>query len=254
MRIAIRMDDIAPGMDMGRFGAFRDMLEERGIRPLIGIVPRVEDPKLMLEPPGEDFWELVRLLVRDRGWIPAMHGLTHVYSTGNGGLFPLNRQSEFAGLPAAEQRGMLRRGREILESRGITTDIFMAPSHSYDRQTLSALSETGFKAVTDGYGRRPYIRQGLVFYPISVDRRRSLRSAADGYTTFVVHTNTMSSADMDGYRRMLDRYGDRFISYDELMGVPAVKRGPAGSAWEYSLALAKRSAVGLRGRLRRGRT
>ncbi len=49
MKILIRMDDIAPGMDMGNFRRFKRLLDEYNIRPLIGVVPENRDPKLMVE-------------------------------------------------------------------------------------------------------------------------------------------------------------------------------------------------------------
>ncbi len=39
MKIAVRMDDIAPGMDWKKFNDFKELLDEYGIKPLIGVVP-----------------------------------------------------------------------------------------------------------------------------------------------------------------------------------------------------------------------
>ena len=36
MKIAVRMDDIAPGMDWKKFNDFKELLDEYGIKPLIG--------------------------------------------------------------------------------------------------------------------------------------------------------------------------------------------------------------------------
>ncbi len=74
----------------------------------------------------------------------AMHGYQHIYGTSKGGIFPLNHFSEFAGEPLEEQRKKIAAGRQILENHGVHTDIFMAPGHSYDRNTLTALMENGF--------------------------------------------------------------------------------------------------------------
>ena len=46
MKIVIRLDDISPGMDMGKFRRFKRLLDEYHIKPLIGVVPENLDPKL----------------------------------------------------------------------------------------------------------------------------------------------------------------------------------------------------------------
>ena len=66
-------------------------------------------------------------------------------------MVPLNDFSEFAGLGFEQQFAMLEKGKAILESHGIKTDIFMAPAHSYDRNTLNALQKLGFTKMTDGF-------------------------------------------------------------------------------------------------------
>ncbi len=254
MRIAIRMDDITPDMDWDKFGRFKAVLDEGGIRPLIGVVPKTQDKKLHICEDREDFWEWLGGLQRD-GWHIAMHGLNHVYRTDRGGLFPLNRQSEFAGLSFEEQLSMLQEGRRLLREKGIETDIFMAPSHSYDRNTLRALKAAGFRAVTDGFGRAPYIRgkEGLVFYPVSFRKEADLNSSRDGITTFVVHANTMSDKEFEWYRKLVE--SGRAVSYDEMLGAPARREPLLHQALEYTMAKGKYLGVragtlakGLRGR------
>ncbi|MBO5623235.1 MAG: DUF2334 domain-containing protein, partial [Butyrivibrio sp.] len=39
MNITIRMDDITPDMDWDKFLRFKSLLDEHGIKPLIGVVP-----------------------------------------------------------------------------------------------------------------------------------------------------------------------------------------------------------------------
>ena len=49
MKIVIRMDDIAPNMDMGKFRRFKRLLDEYKIQPLIGVIPENKDEKLMID-------------------------------------------------------------------------------------------------------------------------------------------------------------------------------------------------------------
>ena len=143
MRITVRLDDITPDMDWERFYRFKALLDKYQIKPLIGVVPDNRDENLRAKAQGapEDFWACIRQL-RDQGWQIAMHGFRHIYATKKGGLFPLNDFSEFAGLPFEEQRRMLLEGKRILEEGGIRTELFMAPAHSYDGNTIRALKQS----------------------------------------------------------------------------------------------------------------
>ncbi len=248
MKIAVRMDDIAPGMDWKKFADFKVLLDEYGIKPLIGVVPDNQDRNLeRTEENGkdrhehmpEDFWEYVKGL-QEQGWIVAMHGYRHVYTQKKGGVFPLNLFSEFAGLPLAEQLAMLEKGRSVLDSHGIKTDIFMAPAHSYDRNTLKALRQAGFGRITDGFGSKPYLWKQMCFYPISFRLGSSLKKN-HGITTMVVHVNTVNRKDMENYRRIFREY--ETISYGDYLQTEAVKRGWAGHGVEYLLAVGKRILV-----------
>lgn len=240
MKIAIRLDDVTPDMDWARFERFCGMMDARGIRPLLGIVPDHHDPKLRIDPPREDFWDYVKALRDEKGYTLCMHGCHHVYTTDKGGLLPLNRQSEFAGVPYEEQRDLLQKGKRILASHGIETDLFMAPAHTYDLNTLRALKSCGFAGLTDGFGSRPYVYEDLLFYPISWRRSDSLKKT-DGYTTFVVHCSAMEESDFASWEKILAE--QEIISYEELLAQDAVRRGAFGRAGEYVMAAAKRALV-----------
>ena len=266
MKIVIRLDDITPGMDMGNFRRFKRLLDEHNIQPLIGVVPENKDPKLnnqyddrvedrrqrneaveverrhgdrraafdddmTEENPG--FWRMVRGL-QTEGWIISMHGLNHVYTTKKGGLLPLNKQSEFAGLSFEEQRDMISRGKKILGSHGIATDFFMAPSHTYDKNTIEALLENGFRRVTDGFGRAAYRRLDMTFYPISYRKESTRNDKREGYTTFVVHTNTLTNDDFQYYSDLFDE--GNVVSWNEWLMEEPVEAGALQGLKEYLMA------------------
>lgn len=239
MRIAVRLDDITPAMDWNKFETFAELLNEYDIKPLIGVVPDNRDENLNRDTKRADFWEYVKRL-QENGWVIAQHGYQHVYTQHKGGSFPLNDFSEFAGVPYEEQLVMLERGKEILAGHGIVTDLFMAPAHSYDRNTLQALRQAGFRGLTDGFGSGPYLWCGLTFYPISFRLESSLKKEK-GITTMVVHTNTLSDRDMERYRKIFKE--QETVSYGEYLREKAGKRTAAGHAWEYMLAWTKHMLV-----------
>lgn len=266
MKIVIRLDDISPGMDMGKFRRFKRLLDENHIRPLIGVVPDNLDPKLEASA-GEDdddnlaaktrqtdpddkitekdypFWHLVRNL-QSEGWIIAMHGLHHVYTTNKGGMLPLNRKSEFAGIDLEKQIQMIAEGKKILGTHGIATDFFMAPSHSYDKNTITALLESGFRRVTDGFGKKAYRRFDMTFYPISFKKDAALKDESEGYTTFVVHTNTLNGDDFAFYEKVFE--SGKVVSWDDWLMQEPVEASDFQGIKEYLMARIKYIAVNKR--------
>ncbi len=240
----MRLDDITPDMDFEKFNKMKQLLDTYQIKPLIGVVPFNEDKNLMRNPKREDFAEFLQGLVKE-GWVVALHGYEHLYTTDKGGIFPLNHFSEFAGLPLKKQNEMIAKGKEKLHSWGIDTDIFMAPAHTFDRNTLKALCSNGFRYVTDGFGKKPYKRRGLIFLPIAV-KQSDCYKQIDAYTTLVFHTNTMEDKEFEKYQRMFEENKASFISYADYIGQKPCNRNVFGHVWEYGMATLKHFLVKLR--------
>lgn len=246
MKIAVRLDDITPDMNWEAFLKFKELLDRYQVKPLIGVVPDNKDENLKgsNKDRPEDFWAYIAKLQKS-GWVIAMHGYQHIYTTGKGGIFPLNNFSEFAGISYEKQRQMLEAGKELLRQKGIETDLFMAPAHSYDQNTLRALRDTGFHALTDGFGSCPYRYQELTFYPISF-RTSSTLQKKKGYSTMVVHAATNTKQDLERYEGYFQRKDVQWVSYEEFLNVPALKRGKMGRIREFLMAKGKFILVRLR--------
>jgi predicted deacetylase len=210
-------------------------------------VPDNRDEMLQIDEKRAGFWEYV-LKLQAEGWTIAQHGVYHVYTTKKMGCFPLNRLSEFAGLPYDTQYKMLSDGKDILEKNGIKTDIFMAPAHSFDKNTLKALKNLGFTKITDGFGDMPYIKNGITYYPISYKQSSSLKKDK-GYTTFVVHSNTMNDKDFARYEQMFKENSDKLISYSELLKLKPEKRNVFENVKEYIMALTKFTLVNVKSKI-----
>ena len=241
MKIAIRLDDITPDMDWEKFRRLEKLLDENHIAPLIGIVPDNQDENLKRNPVMPGFEMQIRKW-KAKNWVIAMHGWKHVYTTKRGGVFPLNNFSEFAGVPKEKQREMIYDGKVKLQKQGIFTDIFMAPAHSFDKNTLTILKEAGFKYITDGFGSEPYEWRGLTFLPIAFQRNKDIEKN-EGYTTLVFHTNTMNEQDFLNFEKILQKHKKDFISYKEYLNVSVRKQTGSGRIKEYSMAMMKRLLV-----------
>lgn len=251
MKIAVRIDDITPDMDWESFYRFKELLDQYEIKPLIGIVPDNQDKNLMRDKKREDFWIYIKELY-GAGWSIGLHGYQHVYTTKKGGLFPLNHFSEFAGVSYEKQKEMLVEGKKIFQEHGITTDIFMAPGHSYDRNTLNILSELGFRYVTDGFGNQPYMetQSGLVFLPIAFQSEKDINKSK-GYTTLVYHLNGMTAKQFKKHEKIIREHKESFISYEDYSKVVPISRLFAGRVKEKLLVSMKYFLVRIRTLLRR---
>lgn len=215
MQVTIRLDDITPDMDWSKFNRFESILDELGIKPIIGVVPKCMDDTLHIEDDNPAFWDEIRRL-KDKGWVIAMHGFNHVYTTDKGGLFPLNQFSEFAGVDYDTQLQKITLGRNILLEQGIETNVFMPPGHTFDKNTVRALKENRFKAITDGFGRKPYKRDGIVYYPIAERRGSVFENNYVGRTTLVYHLNTMTEDDINLVAVKLRQNKDKLMSFELL--------------------------------------
>ena len=237
--IAVRIDDVTPDMDWDSFEKFKQLLDEYQIKPLIGVVPDNQDANLQRGTYREDFWEYVKSL-QEEGWSVALHGYQHVYTTGKGGMFPLNNFSEYAGLDYAQQLDMLSFGQRTLRSHGIETDIFMAPGHSYDQNTLRALQQLGFRYITDGFGDRPYVMEKyqLTFLPIAFQSGKDIEKR-EKYTTLVYHINNMSEKQLEYQKNLMARHKEDFISFQEYQQVTPVRSTLWSRQKEYWMARAK---------------
>lgn len=243
-KIAIRIDDVTENMDWDKFNRFEAILEKYGICPLIGVIPVNRDQSLAVGKKKEDYADWLKEKQK-RGWVIAMHGYDHIYTTKKGGMFPLNHFSEFAGLDFASQLDKLREGVRAMQAMNLRTEIFMAPAHSFDRNTVKALKKCGFRYITDGFGSGPYERGGMIYLPIALQKSKEFKKKK-GITTFVVHTATMREEDFLSYEQMLEKYQDQFVSYEDMLKRSAVSRNLFMDLWEYGLAVMKNFLCGIR--------
>ena len=241
MKIAVRLDDITPDMDWKRFLAVKEILDSLQIKPLIGIVPDNKDENLHICKAAGDFWEYVKNL-QDEGWSIALHGFHHIYTTKKGGLFPLNHFSEFAGVSYEKQKQMIEEGTAILKRNGLQTTLFMAPGHSYDKNTLRALLSCGYTGITDGFGKVPYLWEKMTFYPISFKQSKTFKQK-NGISTIVLHVNTLTEEEIKRYQQLLTEHKTQMVSYSEMLSMTPQKRYLPGRMREFFMAVIKHRLV-----------
>src|SRR6267143_1112909 len=116
----LRFDDICPTMNWRVWAEIESVLVQRQLKPILAVVPDNHDPGLQVDSPAGDFWDRVRAWQK-WGWTIALHGFQHRYVSRNAGLVATRKKSEFAGLPATEQREKLRCGMEIFKRERVSS-------------------------------------------------------------------------------------------------------------------------------------
>jgi hypothetical protein len=146
-----------------------------------------------------------------------MHGLTHeLRPTASKLILPFYSKSEFGGLPLDRQAQKLRRAWEIFCSQGVHPKIWIAPAHSFDIETLKALTlETPIRVVSDGLARDQYFQHGVYWLP---QQLWSFEEKRSGLWTVCLHPNSLSLQEIAGIQAQLERqYRSRMTSFDNLV-------------------------------------
>ncbi|AQQ54225.1 DUF2334 domain-containing protein [Planococcus lenghuensis] len=201
-KFLFRLDDIAPNMNWTNYEKLKEVFVYYGIKPLLGVIPDNQDLELKGHP-GIDpviFWEEIR----DRqkaGWEVAVHGYQHLYATNESGIIGLQARSEFAGLSYNQQLDKLKKATQIFRENKVEYITFMAPSHSFDSNTIRALRRVGICSVTDGFGLSAYRRNKMLFVPQLFAKPKKLPL---GTYTFCLHLNTMTAEDIVQVERFLE--------------------------------------------------
>ena len=215
-KILIRFDDICPTMDFEQFHIAETMMDEYQLKPLIGVVPDCKDEDLQISDVKNDFWDYV-LALQKKGYTIAMHGLNHVFDSPHKGMVNNRVGSEFSGHSLEVQVEKIRKGKEILQSHGIETDIFFAPAHSYDDNTIKALSLCGFKYISDGKSSKAYEKYGVKLLPCRSGGCPKIPK--HGYVTAVFHAHEWAWLNKkycyDEFKTLLKNYHNDVVSFDE---------------------------------------
>lgn len=220
VKILIRFDDICPTMSFEQFGRAVDLMETYGVKPLIGVIPDCKDPDLKIEPQREDFWEYVKSL-SNKGFTIAMHGYQHIFDSKCHGIVDKRMESEFAGHSYEVQYEKIRNGKEILKAHGISTDVFFAPAHSYDNNTIKALSQLGFKYVSDGKSNKPFIREGIMMLPCRSGGCPKIKKRGMYTTVFHAHewNRPEKAYGFDDLKHLLENHLNEIVSFDTYRSV-----------------------------------
>lgn len=218
MKIAVRLDDINPRMDLRRFNDVKRMLDRYGVCPLIGVVPNNRDDGIAPAKEAIKDYDQMLIKLKNAGWIIAMHGVTHCY------LDISKNKSEFCGLSYDKQYELLKMGKECLEKTiGDEVCTFFAPSNRHDELTVAALKNLGFTHMSYGENDNVF-GEDMIYIPIARGIRQVIRlfrfyKKRNGITTLVIHPNTTSDKLLARYDKLLGAiYKEhRLVNYGDVL-------------------------------------
>ena len=211
MSYYIRLDDACEKRDICRWNRIEKILDKYDIIPLVGIIPCCEDPMMEGYKVDDNFWNRVNKW-HAKGWVIAMHGHKHVFVTEDGGINPVNKKSEFAGVSLDVQKLKIRDGVEIFRLHGLEPKVFFAPAHTFDRNTLVALKkESNIRVISDTIASKPYFRWGFTFIP---QQSGHVRKLPFNTVTFCYHPNNMNNTDFEALERFIVHNRKRFGNFE----------------------------------------
>jgi predicted deacetylase len=168
----VRFDDICPTMNWEMWSRIEKVLLAQNIKPILAVIPDNQDEKLRVALANSSFWEEVRKW-QGWGWTIGLHGYQHRFVTEEAGIVGIQPRSEFAGVPPAEQEEKLRRAVEIFRTNGVQPEVWIAPAHSFDWNTVAALQKLGIITISDGFAVAPHTdSRGLLWVPQQLWRFR----------------------------------------------------------------------------------
>ncbi len=213
-KFILRFDDICETMAWNRFYLIKDLLLSLNIKPILGVIPINKDPKLQIFKPRDRkyFFSTIKNLQKNNQWSIAQHGTYHTYHKISNDLLEINSKSEFSELSYKQQLNLIKIGKTELLKYDIKSNIFMAPSHSFDEKTLEALKFIGFKYITDGFGFYPMKKYELTFVPQLFS---SFNNIGFGIYTVCIHLNTLSDKNFENLINNIKNKRNSIISFDE---------------------------------------
>lgn len=213
-RYLIRLDDACPTDKIVIWDALESMFDKYNIKPLISVIPQCKDKSISYTHENEAFWERIRRY-QGKGYSIGMHGFNHVFTTKCKGLVPMNAFSEFAGLPLSVQRDKIKKGFHLMISHRVRPNVWVAPGHSFDENTLLALkNETDIEVVSDGIALFPYKKFGFLWIP---QQLWSLKPFFLGFATVCLHPNLLVDRDCKVLNNAFARYAEHIVTFESVI-------------------------------------
>ena len=212
--VILRFEDFCPTVNWQIWDRIEPLLVECSVCPILAVIPDNHDQSLIVSRPDKDFWCRVQSWQR-RGWTVGLHGYQHRYWTRKDGMYGRKGVSEFAGLPYEVQEIKLHNAMRIFREHEIKPEVWLAPAHSFDDNTIKVLLSMDVRVINDGYALYPYKdERGIVWVPQQIGRFRKLPI---GIWTICIHFNHWTAEDLERFRADLNRFRARILSLGSVL-------------------------------------
>ena len=128
--------------------------------------------------------------------------------------FGYGGRSEFCGHPLEIQMIKVKDGLKKFDSEKIKIRSFYAPNHTYDKNTLNALKNSGINEIIDGYGLMPYTENNIKFIPQLFYKIFLLPF---GIQSTQIHLNYWKQKDFDNFEKFILNNSNKIITYDQAL-------------------------------------
>lgn len=220
LKLMIRFDDLCPTMNHDMWRKVEKICMKNQISPILAVIPDNHDPKFNYDY-DSNFWMRIKYL-QEKGWSIGLHGLHHTNISENSGLMGITELSEFIPKSYVEQDDMIKKGLKIFRENNIIADMFVAPYHSFDMNTLKALKNNDIYIVSDGFYSHPVKREGIIYIPCQLWERS--RIPHNGFYTICCHTDQWDENDLLHFEQLVKRHKKRIISFAEIGEIKDVKK------------------------------
>ena len=198
--IIFRMDDIVLQPDSIQDEVLQ-LFKRHGVPLTWGVIP-FSDAEQARGQTDSRYLNTLRKAIEKGELEIALHGFSHTRRTGTA------LKTEFAGLSLQEQSRLLNKGKSYLEDTlDISTPFFIPPWNTYDKNTLVALSSSGFEGISADLGGVS-LPNGLAYLPATkidfADWNELLRLSNEKQGVIIVLFHSYTFADSRFTLRYLD--------------------------------------------------
>lgn len=211
--LLIRFDDLCPTMNHTVWMQVENICNKYNIKPILAVIPDNQD-SLFAHSYDENFWQHMKALQK-LGWTIGLHGLHHTFCSSNSGKMKITSHSEFVPKSYAEQVEIIAEGKRIFAEKGLKIDLFIAPCHSFDENTLLALRKNGISIISDGFYNRPVRdKDGIVYIPSRLWERS--RIPQKGFYTICCHAEFWKEDDLSHFEELIKKYQKNIIAVSDI--------------------------------------
>lgn len=218
-KFIVRFDDICPTFRWDIWDEVVNILDNYNIKPIIAVIPNNEDPSLKNQEGKADFWEHIRAYQK-KGWMIALHGFNHKYTNHKSGIMGISANSEFAGIEYSIQYEKISSGVKIFERENVKVDAFIAPSHSFDKNTLKILKEFNINVISDGHLEKPYMLNEMLWIPCQLWEHFNV--SKPGIYTVCYHPDKWKGEQLLKFRDNIAKNHEDIISPFDITSAPKI--------------------------------